>query len=424
MSSNTLGDNFRITTFGESHGPALGVVIDGVRSGIEVDLDAIQRELDRRRPGANPLASPRKEGDRLEVLAGLFEGKTTGAPIAFIVRNTDARSRDYEAWKEIFRPGHADFTWWKKFGIRDYRGGGRTSGRETAVRVAAGALARQLLAAEGVTITGHVVRVGQVSATRFDPQEIERNDVRCADAAAAAQMEEAIKAARKAGDSLGGIVEVRAEGLPAGWGDPVFQKLDAQLAAAIVSIGAVKGVEFGDGFALAARRGSETNDPITPVGFSSNHMGGVLGGISSGAPLVLRAAVKPTSSIRMEQQTVNTAGEAATLRVPGRHDPCICPRVVPVAEAMVALVLCDAFLRQQALVEAQQNEAQLTAELAFCEAEILRLLDRRRRVMAQAGQVEQTSASREALARARLALAEELELGQELAERLPTLWGS
>jgi chorismate synthase len=218
MSSNSLGDNFRITTFGESHGPALGVVIDGVSPGVEVDLDAIQHELDRRRPGANPLSSPRKESDRLEVLSGVFEGKTTGAPIAFVIRNKDARSRDYENWKDLFRPGHADFTWWKKFGIRDYRGGGRTSGRETAVRVAAGALARQILASQGIRIMAHVVRIGHVTAREFDPAQIEQNDVRCADPAAAEQMADAIKAARKAGDSLGGVVEVIAEGVPPGWG--------------------------------------------------------------------------------------------------------------------------------------------------------------------------------------------------------------
>lgn len=420
MSSNTMGDNFRVTTFGESHGPALGVVIDGVRPGIDVDVEAIQHELDRRRPGTSPLSSPRKESDQLEILAGVFEGKTTGAPIALLVRNQDARSRDYDAWKELFRPGHADFTWWKKFGIRDHRGGGRTSGRETAVRVAAGALARQILAAEGIEITGHVVRIGEISASRFDPEEIARNDARCADAEAANAMAQAINVARKAGDSLGGVVEVRAEGVPAGWGDPVFQKLDAQLAAALISIGAVKAVEFGDGFALAARRGSETNDAITPAGFATNHMGGILGGISSGAPIIARIAVKPTSSIRIEQLTIDTEGRERTLRVPGRHDPCICPRVVPVAEAMVALVLCDAFLRQQAIQEAAQSSEALRAELAFCDAEILRLVERRRRVLAEAGAAEPLE--RDELGEsARRELAQRLGFKEGYADRLQAL---
>jgi chorismate synthase len=382
MSSNSFGENFRVTTFGESHGPALGVVIDGVRPGIEVDLEAIQSELDRRRPGFNPLTSPRREEDRLEVLAGLFEGKTTGAPIAFLFRNQDPRTQDYERIRDVFRPGHADWTWWRKFGIRDWRGGGRTSGRETVARVAAGALARQILAREGVRIVGHVVRIGPVVATTFDPAEINRNDLRCADAGAAESMAREIREARKAGDSLGGVVEVRAEGVPPGWGDPVFLKLSSQLGAALLSIGAVKGVEIGDGFALGARRGSETNDPILPGGFGSNHMGGLLGGISNGEPIVLRVAVKPTSSIRMPQPTVDLNGEPRTIVVPGRHDPCICPRLVPVAEAMVAIALCDAHLRQQAITERPGNEKELEAELAFCETELARILERRRRVLA------------------------------------------
>ncbi|MCC6747781.1 MAG: chorismate synthase [Deltaproteobacteria bacterium] len=372
MSSNTLGDNFRITTFGESHGPALGVVIDGLRPGISVDVEGIQRELDRRRPGSNSLTTPRKEGDRVEVLSGLFEGKTTGAPLALLVRNTDQRSQDYDRMKDLFRPGHADLTWQRKFGIRDWRGGGRTSGRETVARVAAGAVARQLLEREGITILGHVLQVGPVRAARFDAAAIEQNPVRCADPEAAERMAAAIQEAQKAGDSLGGVVEVVAHGVPAGLGDPVFQKLSSQIGAALLSIGAVKGVELGDGFALASLRGSEANDALLPGGFASNHHGGLLGGISSGAPIVARLAVKPTSSIRVPQATIDTEGRPVTLRVTGRHDPCICPRLVPVAEAMLALVLCDAFLRQQALREAATDEAQLVAELAFREAEVLR----------------------------------------------------
>jgi chorismate synthase len=414
MSSNSFGDNFRITTFGESHGPALGVVIDGVRPGVPVDVEAIQHELDRRRPGASPLSSPRKEADRLEVLSGVFEGRTTGAPIALLIRNHDSRSQDYEAIRDVFRPGHADLTWWRKFGIRDWRGGGRTSGRETVSRVAAGALARQILETQGVRIRGHVVRIGQVVARSFDAAEIERNDVRCADAEAALRMAEAVQQARKAGDSLGGIVEVVAEGVPAGWGDPVFLKLDAQLGAALLSIGAVKGVEIGDGFELTLRRGSETNDAILPDGFGSNHMGGVLGGISSGAPVVVRAAVKPTSSIRLPQQTIDTQGRPQTIRVPGRHDPCICPRLVPVAEAMVALVLCDAFLRQQAILVAGADEALLEADLALCDAVVQRALQRRARVLDSARQRLDAPAAARLYARAE-AGARRLEPGKPAA---------
>ena len=388
MSSNTLGENFRVTTFGESHGVALGVVIDGVRPGIEVDVSQIQDALDRRRPGTSRLTSPRKEGDRIEVLSGLFEGKTTGAPIALMVRNHDAKPGHYEEIKDVFRPGHADFTWWSKFGIRDWRGGGRTSGRETVSRVAAGSIAQQILAREGVRIVGHVVQVGDVRATDFDPEVIDANPVRAADARAAAEMADTIEAARKAGDSVGGVVEVRVEGVPAGWGDPVFLKLDALLASALMSIGAVKGVEIGAGFDLARRRGSESNDPMGTDGFRSNNMGGVLGGISNGEPLVVRAAVKPTSSIRHEQETVDTEGRPRTIRVRGRHDPCICIRVVPVAEAMVALVLCDAFLRQQAITEAASSVEETAAEIAFCDAEILRLLERRRRLRGPMSEAE------------------------------------
>ena len=381
MSSNTFGENFRVTTFGESHGVALGVVIDGVRPGIEVDVADIQRALDRRRPGTSPLTSPRKESDQVEVLAGLFEGKTTGAPIAMIVRNHNARPGHYEAIKDLFRPGHADYTWWEKFGIRDWRGGGRTSGRETVCRVAAGALAQQILSQQGVNIVGHVVRIGQVVAERYDPSTIESNDARCADPDAVEAMRQAVEYARKAGDSVGGVVEVRAEGVPAGWGDPVFQKLDGQLAAALMSIGAVKGVEIGAGFELAKRLGSQSNDAIGPNGFLSNNMGGVLGGISNGEAIVARIAVKPTSSIRHEQKTIDKRRRPQTIRVHGRHDPCICPRVVPVAEAMVALVLCDAYLRQQAIKETPTTADQRLAELSFCDSEILRLLDRRRRLV-------------------------------------------
>jgi chorismate synthase len=347
--SNSFGRIFRVTTFGESHGPAIGAVIDGVPPRIALDLAAVQAQMDRRRPGQAPASSTRQEPDRVQVLSGLFEGQTTGAPLCLLIANEDARPDAYASLKDLFRPGHADLSWHKKYGIRDWRGGGRASGRETASRVAAGAVARQVLEPEGVRILGHVIEIAGVRASSFDPDQIDRNPVRCADPSAIEAMSEAIAAARRDDDSVGGIVEVRASGVPAGWGDPVFGKLDALLAAALMSIGAVKGVEIGDGFELARLRGSEANDPITPQGFSSNRAGGVLGGVSSGAEIIVRLAVKPTPSIVKEQQTIDRAGDPARVSTPGRHDPCIAPRLVPAAEAMVALVLVDAMLLQRAI---------------------------------------------------------------------------
>ncbi len=356
MGSNHHGDAFRIVTFGESHGPAVGVVIDGVRPGLPMDEGAIQAELDRRRPGQSEVSTARKEPDRAEILSGVFEGRTTGAPICIVVRSVDARSKDYSRIRALFRPGHGDLTWLTKYGIRDWRGGGRLSGRETAGRVAAGAVARGLLAEAGVSIRGHVVEAGGIAAESYDPAQVEANPMRCGDPEAAARMVAAVHAARADGDSLGAVVQVEASGVPAGWGDPVFGKLDAKLAGAMMSIGAVKGVEIGAGFAAARMRGSAHNDPITPTGFASNHAGGMLGGISSGADVVLRLAVKPTPSIDREQDTVDLDGNPTTIRVKGRHDPCIGPRLVPVAEAMMAVVLADVMLLQQAIVDGDRGE--------------------------------------------------------------------
>ncbi len=324
---NTFGRNFRVTTFGESHGKALGCVIDGCPPGIALDESAIQPLLDRRRPGTSPLASPRAEHDRVEILSGIFEGKTTGTPIAMIVRNTDQKSGDYDALREVFRPGHADFTFQEKYGIRDHRGGGRSSGRETIGRVAAGALAMKILAGKGVAIIGRIVSVHG----KTGPADIEQEILR----------------AKDAGDSVGGIVEVVARGCPAGLGDPIFGKLDAAIAGAMMGIGAVKGVEIGDGFAVAGAFGSQNNDSMTKDGFSSNHAGGILGGISSGQDIVVRIAVKPTSSIEKPQKTRDIHGNVVPISITGRHDPCIAPRIVPVAEAMLALVLVDAWLEQE-----------------------------------------------------------------------------
>jgi len=324
---NTFGRNFRITTFGESHGPAVGVIIDGCPAGLALAENDIQPLLDRRRPGTSPLSSPRKESDTIEILSGVFEGMTTGTPIALMVRNENQQSKDYDELREKFRPGHADFTYQEKYGIRDHRGGGRSSGRETLARVAAGAVAMKLLAARGIAIKGTISEVHG----KTDP----------------ADMEKEILAAKAAGDSVGGIVQLTATGCPAGLGDPVFGKLDALIAGAMMGIGAVKGVEIGDGFAAARKFGSGNNDPMTADGFSSNHAGGILGGISSGQDIIVRIAVKPTPSIAKLQQTRDIHGNVCEITVGGRHDPCIVPRIVPVAETMLALVLIDCVLEQK-----------------------------------------------------------------------------
>ena len=323
---NTFGRNFRCTTFGESHGKALGVVIDGCPAGIPLGINDIQPLLDRRRPGQSDLVSPRKESDRVEILSGTFEGMTTGAPVALVIGNSDTRSHDYKGLADVFRPGHADFTWQEKYGFRDYRGGGRSSGRETVARVAAGAVAMKLLGKAGISVASRVCEVhGRKTAS---------------------DMEEEIRSARDAGDSVGGIVEIVAKGCPAGLGDPVFGKLDAMIAGAMMGIGAVKGVEIGDGFGAAALFGHENNDPITSAGFLSNHAGGILGGISTGTDIVVRIAVKPTPSISLDQHTVSTTGDARVISIHGRHDPCIVPRIAPVAESMLALVILDALMEQ------------------------------------------------------------------------------
>ncbi len=347
MSANTFGSVFRVTTYGESHGPAIGLVIEGVPAGLPLDEAEIQRELDRRRPGQSRVSTMRSESDTVEILSGVFEGKTTGTSIGMLIRNADQRSRDYGNLATCFRPGHADWGFFQKYGIRDYRGGGRSSGRETATRVAAGAVAKQLLATMGVKIRAAAMEIGGVRAEKVDFDRVEETIVRSADPAVAEAMIAAIRAAQKEYDSVGGIIECRVSGVPAGWGEPPFDKLDALLAHAIVSIGGIKGIEFGAGFAVARLRGSQNNDPITPEGFASNRAGGVLGGISNGDEIVFRAAMKPTSSIAKEQDTVDLEGKPVRLSVHGRHDPCLVPRAVPVVEAMTALVLIDLALRQR-----------------------------------------------------------------------------
>jgi chorismate synthase len=346
---STFGRFLTITTFGESHGPGVGVIVDGLPPGIPIDAPSIQKDLDRRKPGQSAVTTQRKEPDLVEILSGVFEGVTTGATVALVVKSVDARPQDYAALKDLYRPGHADFTYWEKYGIRDYRGSGRSSGRETVGRVAAGAVARALLAREGVRVQAYTVQVGDIVAAERDLDFVEQNPVRCPDRKIAPEMERAILAAREAGDSLGGVVETLATGVPTGLGDPVFDKLHAQLAWGLMSIPAIKGFEIGDGFGAVRLRGSQNNDRMTPKGFATNHAGGVLGGISTGQPIATRIAVKPPSSIALPQKTVDRQGQERDFAIQGRHDPCLCPRVVPVAEAMTCLVLADALLRQRAI---------------------------------------------------------------------------
>ena len=347
--SSTFGRLFRVTTFGESHGPAVGVLVDGLPPGLRVDSEAIQLELDRRRPGQSAITTQRQEADRVEILSGVFEGQSLGTPIAMLVRNTDQRSKDYDALKDVFRPGHADFVTLEKYGVRDHRGGGRSSGRETVGRVAAGALAKAALATVGVNIVGGTVRVGTVDAHDRDWTLVELNPVRCPDADAAMLMQTLIEKVRDEKDSVGGVVEVVARGVPVGWGDPTMDKLDAALAAAMLSIPATKGVEIGGGFGMVALRGSQTNDLFDGVHYSSNYSGGIAGGISNGNEVVVRVAVRPATSIGKPQTMAKRSGGTETVAIEGRHDPCICPRVVPVAEAMLAITLMDAWLHQRAL---------------------------------------------------------------------------
>jgi len=356
MSGNSFGRLFRVMTWGESHGEALGVVVDGCPAGIELSAADIQHELDRRRPGMSEIASERREADEVLILSGVFEGRTLGSPISMLVWNKDVDSTPYEAIKHIARPGQADYSYQMKYGLRDYRGGGRASGRETLARVAAGAIAKKVLAYHNIEIVGHVVEIGGIRARarakEVDVKEIKRNAemnaVRCADPEAAVQMLDLIKRVKSEGDSVGGIVEVIATGVPPGLGEPVFDKLDAELAKALMSIGAVKGVEIGAGFGAARMRGSEMNDEFYidiedgRIRTRTNNAGGILGGISTGEPVICRVAVKPTPSIAKPQRSVDMVRmEEVELRIRGRHDPCICPRIVPVAEAMVALVLID-----------------------------------------------------------------------------------
>ena len=349
MSGNSIGTLFCVTSFGESHGPAIGCVVDGCPPGLEITAEEIQVELDRRKPGTSRHVTQRREADEVEILSGVFEGKTTGTPIALLIRNTDQRSKDYGNISQSFRPGHADYTYWQKYGIRDYRGGGRSSARETAVRVAAGAIAKKWLKERyGVTVYGWMSQLGPIEIPFVDAAAIDSNPFFAPNAEIVPQLESYMDQLRKDGDSVGARIEVRASGVPPGWGDPVYGRLDAQIAYAMMGINAVKGVEIGAGFDCVAQRGSEHGDELTPQGFLSNHAGGILGGISSGQEVSASIAIKPTSSIRIERRSIDLAGQPTTVSTEGRHDPCVGIRATPIAEAMLALVLIDAALLHRA----------------------------------------------------------------------------
>ncbi len=349
MSGNTFGKSFSVTTFGESHGVALGCIIDGCPPGLEISEGYIQAYLDQRKPGTSKYTTQRKEDDKIEILSGIFEGKTTGTPIGLLIRNKDQKSKDYDNLKDIFRPSHADYAYTQKYGVRDHRGGGRASARETTMRVAAGSIARKYLNDScGIEIHGYLKQIGELSITSIDFSEVNKNPFFCPDKSLVPEIEKYIDLLRSEGDSVGAKIQINAKNMPLGLGEPVFDKLDADLAKALMSINAVKGVEVGEGMAVAGSKGSDSRDEITPDGFKSNNSGGISGGISTGQDLLLSIALKPTSSINKEGDTVNKEGKAVKVQVKGRHDPCVGIRATPIAEAMVALTLIDHYLRNRA----------------------------------------------------------------------------
>lgn len=356
MAGNSFGQLFRVTTFGESHGLALGAVVDGCPPGLEISEADLQGDLDRRKPGTSRYTTPRREPDEVKILSGVFEGRTTGTSIGLLIENTDQRSKDYSDIKDLFRPGHADYTYHQKYGQRDYRGGGRSSARETAMRVAAGAIAKKYLKqVHGIEITGFLSQLGPIKAEAFDAAQIEQNPFFFPDAGKLEALDQYMRDLKKEGNSIGAKVQVIACNVPVGLGEPVFDRLDADIAHAMMGINAVKGVEIGDGFAVVEQKGSEHRDEMTPAGFASNHAGGILGGISSGQDIVVSLGLKPTSSITVPGKTITTEGEATEMITKGRHDPCVGIRAVPIAEAMLALVLMDHLLRHRA-----QNQGVLT----------------------------------------------------------------
>ena len=390
MAGNSIGSFFKITTFGESHGRAVGVLIDGVKPLIPVSESEIQKELDRRRPGQSRITTPRKEIDKVEILSGIFEGKTLGTPVCMLIWNKDQNPKAYDNLKDIFRPGHAGYTYLAKFGIQDYRGGGRASGRETAGRVAAGALAKQILSRAGIKITAYTKQIGKIIIKSIDLDEIENNPVRCPDPAAAKRMEKEILKAQRDGDSVGGIIEAVVNNCPPGLGDPVFDKLEADLAKALLSVPAIKGFEVGSGFASATMKGSENNDEFFKerktgrVRTKTNFAGGILGGISNGEDIVVRVAVKPTSSISKQQETIDGKGRKRLVRIEGRHDPCICPRIVPVVESMIALVLADHLMRQKS-IRKPDSIKRIREEIDIIDDSITILLSKRQEMAQEVG---------------------------------------
>jgi len=383
MAGNSFGQIFNVLTFGESHSPYVGVVIDGLKPNLEINLDEIQKELDRRKPGQSEITTQRKESDKIQIISGIFEGKTTGTPICILIKNEDTKPSDYENIKNIFRPGHGGYTFLKKYGIYDYRGGGRISGRETVSRVVAGAIAKQLLNARGIKVLAYTKKIGNIEAAEFNESEIEKNVVRTPDSEAAKKMIELINQTKNEGDSIGGIVEVKVAGLGAGYGEPVFDKLEADLAKALMSIGSVRGFEIGVGFKCAEMKGSECNDEfrINPktneIETITNNSGGIQGGISNGAEIIFRIAVKPTSSISKTQKSVTIDGKEVEFNIKGRHDPCICPRIVPVAEAMTALVLIDHILMQEQIKSSVNTDEMKFKELELIDLQMLLLMKKR-----------------------------------------------
>ncbi len=349
MSGNTFGKLFSVTSFGESHGPAIGCIVDGCPPGLEITAEDIQQELDRRKPGTSRHVTQRRESDTVEILSGIFEGKTTGTPIALLIRNEDQRSKDYSKIMDVFRPGHADYTYWQKYGIRDYRGGGRASARETAVRVAAGAIAKKWLHERfGIIIRGYMAQLGPIQIPFKQWDDIHCNPFFAADSSYTGQLEEFMDQLRKSGNSVGARISAVAQGVPVGWGEPVYDRLDAEIAYAMMNINAVKGVEIGAGFASITQRGTEHSDEMTPDGFLSNNAGGILGGISTGQDITVSVAIKPTSSIRLGRHSIDKNGSPVIVETHGRHDPCVGIRATPIVEAMLALVLMDHALRHRA----------------------------------------------------------------------------
>lgn len=348
MSGNTFGKSFTVTSFGESHGIALGAIVDGCPPGIELTEADLQLDLDRRKPGTSRFTTQRREADEVKILSGVFEGKTTGTPIGLLIENTDQRSKDYGNIASTFRPAHADYGYTQKYGFRDYRGGGRASARETAMRVAAGAIAKKVLAAKGIQIRGYLSQLGPIKIEQFDWEQVHQNPFFCPDVNKVAEMEEYMNKLRKEGNSIGAKISVVASGLMPGLGEPIFDRLDAELAHALMSINAVKGVEIGDGFACIEQKGDEHRDELTPEGFLSNHAGGIVGGISTGQDIIAHIALKPTSSIIIPGRSIDIDGNPIEVVTKGRHDPCVGIRATPIAEAMMAIVLCDHFLRNRA----------------------------------------------------------------------------